>query len=101
MVQPSEDEGEQQQKLMEKRIRALQLDQQKRSIVKKYMTVEAYERLMNVRVANHDLYSQLVDLIIAMAQQQRITSQLTEDQLKQILTRLTFKKESTIEFKHK
>lgn len=86
---------------MEKRIRALQLDQQKRSIVKKYMTVEAYERLMNVRVANHDLYSQLVDLIIAMAQQQRITSQLTEDQLKQILTRLTFKKESTIEFKHK
>ena len=101
MPQPSEDEGEQQQKLMQQRLRALQLEQQKRSIVKKYMTVDAYERLMNVRVANHELYSQLIDLIIAMAQQQRLTSQLTEEQLKQILTRLTYKPESRMEFKHK
>ena len=75
--------------------------QQKRNVVKKYMSVAAYERLMNVRVANHDLYSQLMDLIIAMAQQQRLTSQLTEEQLKQILTRLTYKPEPKMEFKHK
>ena len=86
---------------MEKRYRELQMEQQKRNAVKKYLTVEAYERLMNVRVANRDLYSQLIDLIIAMVQSNRITSQLTEQQLKQILTRLTYKKESTIEFKHK
>ncbi len=80
---------------------ALQVEQQKRLAVKRYLTVGAYERLMNVRVANFELYSQLVDLLLNMAQSQRVTGQITEDQLKQILSRLTYKKESTIEFKHK
>ncbi len=97
----STDAEEERAKAMQQRLQALQIEQQKRLAVKKYMTIGAYERLMNVRVANYELYSQLVDLIINMAQSQRVTGQITEEQLKQILARLTYRKESTIEFKHK
>lgn len=103
MAQPSEaaDAQQQEAKMMERRLKALQAEQQKRNLVKRYLTTDAYERLMNVRVANSELYAQLMDLVIAMAQSNRITGQLTEQQLKQILSRLTYRKESTIEFKHK
>ncbi len=100
LAQQQDAEGER-AKMMQQRMQALQAEQQKRMAAKKYLTTGAYERLMNVRVANFELYSQLVDLIIAMAQSQRVTGQITEDQLKQILVRLTYRKESTIEFKHK
>lgn len=104
MAQPQEDEAQQQAQnkaLMEKKVRAMQIEQQKRSMVKRYLTNEAYERLMNVRMANHDLYTQLTDLLIAMAQNRRIEGQLSEEQLKQILSRMSYKKEPSIEFKHK
>ena len=100
MAQPSEAEGER-AKLMQQRMQALQAEQQKRIAVKRYLTIGAYERLMNVRVANFELYTQLIDLLLTMAQSQRITGQITEDQLKQILSRLTYRKETNIEFKHK
>jgi DNA-binding TFAR19-related protein (PDSD5 family) len=83
------------------RQRAMQVEQQKREIAKRYMTAEAYERLMNVRISSHELYSQLMDIVIAMIQAKRITAKLTEPQLKEILTRLTYKPEPTIKFQHK
>ncbi len=101
MAEPSAPEGDNEKKTMERRYRALQIEQQKRSLVKGLLTVGAYERLMNVRIANYELYSQLVDLLIAMSQQNRIGSAITEEQLKQILSRMTPKKESTITFQHK
>lgn len=97
----TEDAEAERQKALQQRMRALQAEQQKRMAIKKYLTVGAYERLMNVRVANFELYSQLVNLLLASVQNQGITGQITEEQLKQILGRLTYKKESTIEFKHK
>ncbi len=82
-------------------MQALQMEQQKRNAVKRFMTTEAYERLMNVRVSNYELYSQLLDLIISLANSNRLSSQLTEAQLKDILNRITYKPESKIEFRHK
>ncbi len=100
MAQPEDAEAER-QKALQQRMRALQAEQQKRMAIKKYLTIGAYERLMNVRVANFELYSQLVNMLLATAQNQGISGQINEEQLKQILGRLTYKKESTIEFKHK
>ena len=100
MAQPGENEDPR-SKVIEKRMKALQLEQQKRNAIKRFMTIEAYERLMNVRVSNYELYSQLVDLIISLAQSNRLSSPLTEEQLKDILGRMTFKPEPKIEFKHK
>ena len=88
-------------KALEKRMRALQAEQQRKEIAKRLMTPEAYERLMNVRLSNHELYVQLLNFIVSMAQSSKITSKLTEEQLKQILARLTYKPEPTIEIKHK
>jgi programmed cell death protein 5 len=95
------DNNEKVRKAIEKRMRQMQIEQQKRELARKFMTPEAYERLSNVRMANPELHAQLVDLIISMAQSGRITTKLTEDQLKSILAKLTFKPESSIEFRHK
>ena len=87
--------------MINKRMKALQIEQQKKEMLKRIMSNQAYERLMNVRVANYDLYSQVVDLLIAMARSNRITSQITDDQLKSILAKVTYKPDTKIEFKHK
>lgn len=98
------EEGSQNEKIrkeMQRRVRAMQIEQQKRELARKYMTTEAYERLMNVRISNHELYSQLVEIIIATVQSKRLVSKLTEQQLKEILARLTYRPEPTIKFQHK
>jgi programmed cell death protein 5 len=88
-------------KEMYKRLKEMQIEQEKKATVKRFMTPEAFERLMNVRVANYELFAQLLDLLISMARGNRITGQITEPQLRDLLSRLTFKPESKIEFKHK
>ena len=104
MVQNDQNEAEEQAKIKKavyRRLKEMQVEQQKKEIAKRFLTPQAYERLMNVRVANAELYSQLIDLIISMARTNRISDRLTEEQLKGILAKMTFRPEPTIEFKHK
>lgn len=103
MAEEAQEEGsnEKMRRSLMKRIKAQQIEQQKREVVKKYLTPEAYERLMNVRISNYELYAQLLDLVISLIQNNRVVSKLTEAQLKGILEKLTYKPESSIEFKHK
>ena len=84
-----------------RRLKEMKIEQEKKAMVKQFMTPDAYERLMNVRVANYELYAQLLDLLLAMAKGNRIAGRLTEPQLRDLLSRLTFRPESRIEFKHK
>jgi DNA-binding TFAR19-related protein (PDSD5 family) len=56
---------------------------------------------MNVRVSNYELYAQLLDLIISMAQTNRLPGRITEKQLVDLLAKLTARPEPKIEFKHK
>jgi len=95
-----EDEDAKIRKTMEKRLKALELEKQKRELVRRYMDPAAYERLMNVRVANYQLYSQILDLIISSAQSGRL-GRITDEQLKSILMKLTSRPEPKIEFRHK
>jgi len=101
VVPEGEDEDKELRKAVAKRLRELQIEQEKRSIVRQYLEPGAYERLMNVRVSNYELYSQLLDLIIAMAQGNRLQGRITEKQLIGLLTKLTARPEPKIEFKHK
>ncbi len=96
-----QDQNDRVRKEYARRVQAAQLEQQKREIARRLMTTEAYERLMNVRIANPEVYHQLIGVIVQMAQQNRIAGKLTEEQLKSILAKLTFKPEPTIAFKHK
>ncbi len=99
------EEEEQYQKRMRKRvseaIRNAQMEQQKKEIMRRFLDSTAYERMMNVRVSNPELYDQLVNLVVSLVQSNRITGKLTESQLKALVERITYKKEPTISFKHK
>jgi DNA-binding TFAR19-related protein (PDSD5 family) len=88
-------------KAIEARMRAAELEQQKKEALRKLTDQAAYDRLMNIRLSNQELYSQIVDLIIQLAQTNRINGKLTETQLLAILQKVTYKKEPTMEFKHK
>jgi DNA-binding TFAR19-related protein (PDSD5 family) len=88
-------------KELNKRLKTIQLEQQKRLTVKKYMTEQAYERLMNVRISNYDLYMNILNMIISTAQSGRFTDKINEKQLVEILSRLTYKPEPKIEFRRK
>ena len=100
-----EAEGEDQQaklkKAVYKRLKEMQVEQERRAQLKRLMEPDAYERLMNVRISNNELYSQLVELLFAMARSGRVSGKVTEEQLKDILTKLTYRPESRIEFKKK
>ena len=95
--EPNEDKM---RKELSRRMKAMQIEQQKRELAKKFTTNEAYERLMNVRISNRELYDQLINLIINMAQSNRLINKLTDEQLKGILAKLTYRPEPKIEFKH-
>ncbi|HIH50631.1 MAG: DNA-binding protein [Candidatus Micrarchaeaceae archaeon] len=100
-----EDEEARYQKKMRKRvteaIKNAQMEQQKKEIMRQFLDAKAYERLMNIRISNYELYNQLVGMVVSLAQGNRISSKITEEQLMSIVQRMTYKKESTIEFKHK
>ncbi|MGC8662701.1 MAG: DNA-binding protein [Candidatus Micrarchaeia archaeon] len=96
-----ENEDKELRKAVSKKLRELQIEQQKREVVRKYLEPAAYERIMNVRVSNYELYAQLLDLIISMIQSNRLQGRISEKQLVDLLTKLTVRPEPKIEFKHK
>ncbi len=99
-----ESEGQQQKKLkkrlMEQYQRA-QMEQQRKEIMQKLLEPAAYDRLMNIRLSNPELYVQLVNLVISLAQSERLSGKLTEAQLIAILQKVTYKPDTKIEYKHK
>ncbi len=103
----SDEEGQENQeekryrKRMADLIKAQQLEQQKKEILKKFLDDEAYERVMNIKLTNQELYDQLVNVIISLAQSNRLTSKVTNAQLKDLITRLTYRPDTKIEFKRK
>lgn len=100
-----EDDNRSGQAALKKRVTAalknMQMEQQKKEVMKQLLETKAYERLMNIRISSPELYKQMVNLIISLAQTNRIQGKMSEQQLISILDRVTFRKETTINFKHK
>jgi DNA-binding TFAR19-related protein (PDSD5 family) len=95
-----DDEAQYQKKLrkqVQDAIKNAQIEQQKKEILRQFLDAKAYERLMNIRISNY----QLVGMVASLAQGNRLTGKITEEQLLSIIKRITFKNEPTIEFKHK
>lgn len=88
-------------KALMEQMKRQQMEQQKKEVIKKLMVQAAYDRLMNIRLSNPDLYAQLIDLIISLAQSNRLQGKLTEEQLLSILQKVTYRPDTKIEFKHK
>lgn len=101
----SEGEEERYEKRLRKRVadalKNAQIEQQKRELMKQFLDAKAYERLMNIKLSNNELYNQLVKLVVSLAQSNRLSGKITESQLKSIVEKITFRSEPKIEFKHK
>jgi programmed cell death protein 5 len=74
-----------------------EIEAQKKSILRHIVTPEAYERLMNVRIANQFLYDQVVTTLIYLYQNKQIKGKVSDEQVKKLLERVTARKESKIQ----
>ncbi|MEM2874830.1 MAG: DNA-binding protein [Candidatus Hadarchaeales archaeon] len=69
-----------------------QYEIQKRAILQEILTPEARNRLANIRMVKPEFAEQLELQLIQLAQSGRITSKITDEQLKTILDRLQSKR---------
>ena len=99
------EEDEQQHQKLQKRlvdaVRRAQMEEKKKDLIKRITEPAAYERLMNIRASNPELYGQLVDMMISIIQSNRVAGKISEQQLVSLLERMTARNETTIEFRHK
>ena len=78
-----------------------ELEMQKKFALKYIVDAPAYERLMNVKIANPALYDQIVTMLIYLYQNKQVKGKVTDEQLKAILAKITARKEPEITFKKK
>ncbi|BCS90580.1 MAG: DNA-binding protein [Candidatus Micrarchaeota archaeon] len=97
----NEDNDEELQKKLNEQLERIQRERQIKAILRQIMDINAYDRLSNIAIANPELYSKVVNLILQLYQAGRITSKITEQYLLRLLSQLTFKPEPKIEFKRK
>lgn len=70
---------------------------QKKLAVRQLLEPDAYERLMNVRMANPQLYEQVVAMLLYLYQNGQIRGRVSGAQLRTVLEKMSAKrKESTI-----
>ncbi len=62
-----------------------EISAQKEQILKQILTSEARSRLNNIKMVKPELSNLVEQYLIGMATQRRLPSQITDDQLKQIL----------------
>jgi programmed cell death protein 5 len=87
--------AELQQRLQEERIveeQAMQIDAQKRKILMGILTPEARNRLANIKLARPEFAAQVENLLIQIAQGGSLTERITDQQLKEILLKISKKK---------
>ncbi len=78
-----------------------QVELQKMQLLRRYLTPEAMERMVNVLRAHPDVYDKFVNILIAMVQGNNIMSKMTDAQVKEILAKLSSRPKPNIEFRHK
>ena len=104
-----DNEDEQYQKKLRRRVaeavREAQIEEQKKGIARQFLDSNAYERLMNIRSSNKELYNQVLSMIVSIIQNNyrgnMALGKITDAQLKDILNKITYRKEPKIEFRHK
>ena len=80
-----------QQQILQEQQRAeaqKRLELQKQSLMRRILTPKARQRLANLKIVRPEFASQLELQLIQIAQQGRVELPITDDQLKEILSRL-------------
>lgn len=81
--------------------KAQQLEAEMKTVLRHVLDDMAYERAMNVRLANPELYQQLVALLAYMYQNKQLKGKVNDEQLRRLLEKVATKRETTISFKKK
>jgi len=90
------------QQLYAKRMQQMQLDMKKKELLRTMLSSAAYERMMNVRLSNPELYEKVVSSLAYLAQSgKKMAEKISDEQLYDLLGKMTQRRESTIEFKSK
>jgi programmed cell death protein 5 len=72
----------------QQRAQAQQLEQQKQAILRRILTPEARQRLNNLKMVKPDFANTLELQLIQLAQNGRVQTPITDEQLKDILVRV-------------
>lgn len=72
-------------------------EKERQNIVKRYVTPEAYERLVNVKLVRPEIVDNVENQIIMLAQSGRLNRQISDAEVKSLLARLSEKRETKIE----
>ena len=92
-----ENEEEQYQKKLQRRyheaVKRAQVERQMAEIAKQLLEPSANERLSNIKASNPELYRQLVNMLISLAQAKRIQGRISEEQFKSLLEKVTRREE--------
>ncbi|VVC01013.1 DNA-binding protein [uncultured archaeon] len=99
----NENEGEAgAQDLYKKRLQALQLEMKKKELLRSMLSPSAYERMMNVRMSSPELYEKVVGSLAYLAQSGKTgTGKISDSQLYELLSKMTERRETSIEFRSK
>ena len=104
MKMEPEDEGSEQEarkKLYEKRMQQMQVELQKKELLRRMLDDAAYERMMNVRISSPELFEKVVQSLAYLAQSGKMTGRVSEEQVYSLLAKMTEKRETSIEFRKK
>lgn len=97
-----EEGNEEQKQLYQKRLQALQMEMQKKELLRNMLAPSAYERMMNVRMSSPELYERVVGSLAYLAQSGKAgAGKISDGQLYELLSKLTQRRETSIKFKSK
>ena len=101
LSEEGENEQAQAQQLYQKRLQALQLEMQKKELLRNMLSPQAYERMSNVRMSSPELYDKVVSSLAYLAQSGKKIGKISDEQLYALLAKMTERRETTIEFRSK
>ncbi|MEM4554252.1 MAG: DNA-binding protein [Candidatus Anstonellaceae archaeon] len=96
-----EAEEEDIQAAYQRRLQQIQADLRKKELLRRMLSDKAYERMMNVRLSNPELYEKVVASIAYIAQSGGAMGKISEEQILTLLSKLAQRRETKIEFRSK
>ena len=103
VIMPPEGNSEQDEgrRLYEQKVRQVQMEAQKKELLRKMLDERGYERMTNVRLANPELYEKVVQSLAYVAQSGKHSGAISDEQLYRLLQKMTSERETSIEFRRK
>ncbi|MFA6036078.1 MAG: DNA-binding protein [Candidatus Micrarchaeia archaeon] len=81
--------------------RAQQAEAQLRGLLQEVLEPPAYERFMNVRLSNPELYMKVSQMLVQLHMQKQLTGKVSEKDLRALLAKLTERREPEFKISRK